>query len=120
MPTRQKAEIYYFPGSDPGGKFVLVIGGNAIHTSAEMREGVSTAEWLNELGYTLSLIHIFLIVFLEIKRTGVGDGAQVLFQLVFRHANAVIGDGQQTVLLKMCIRDRPRSWILSARRVWTA
>ena len=52
MPTRQKAEIYYFPGSDPGGKFVLVIGGNAIHTSAEMREGVSTAEWLNELGYT--------------------------------------------------------------------
>ena len=52
MPTRQNAEIYYFPGSDPGGKFVLVIGGNAIHTSAEMREGVSTAEWLNELGYT--------------------------------------------------------------------
>ena len=52
VPTRQKAEIYYFPGSDPGGKFVLVIGGNAIHTSAEMREGVSTAEWLNELGYT--------------------------------------------------------------------
>ena len=50
VPTRQKAEIYYFPGSDPGGKFVLVIGG--IHTSAEMREGVSTAEWLNELGYT--------------------------------------------------------------------
>ncbi len=39
VPTRQKAEIYYFPGSDPGGKFVLVIGGNAIHTSAEMREG---------------------------------------------------------------------------------
>lgn len=31
---------------------MLVIGGNAIHTSAEMREGVSTAEWLNELGYT--------------------------------------------------------------------
>ena len=30
VPTRQKAEIYYFPGSDPGGKFVLVIGGNAI------------------------------------------------------------------------------------------
>ena len=49
VPTRQKAEIYYFPGSDPGGKFVLVIGGNAIHTSAEMREGVSTAEWLNLL-----------------------------------------------------------------------
>ena len=52
VPTRQKAEIYYFPGSDPGGKFVLVIGGNAIHTSAEMREGVSTAEWVNEQGYT--------------------------------------------------------------------
>lgn len=52
VPTRQKAEIYYFPGSNPNGKFVLVVGGNALHTSAEMREGVSTAEWLNELGYT--------------------------------------------------------------------
>jgi len=52
VPTRQKAEIYYFPGSKKNGKYVLVVGGNAIHTSAEMREGVSTAEWLNELGYT--------------------------------------------------------------------
>ena len=29
-----------------------------------------------------------------------------IFQLVFRHANAVIGDGQQTVLLIMVIRMR--------------
>jgi len=27
VPTRQKAEIYYFPGSNPNGKFMLVIGG---------------------------------------------------------------------------------------------
>ena len=51
-PTRQKAEIYYFPGSRKNAKFVLIMGGNALHTSAEMREGVSTAEWVNEQGYT--------------------------------------------------------------------
>ena len=51
-PTRQKAEIYYFPGSRKNARFVLIMGGNALHTSAEMREGVSTAEWVNEQGYT--------------------------------------------------------------------
>ena len=51
-PTRQKAEIYYFPGSKKNAKFVLIVGGNALHTSAEMREGVSSAEWVDEQGYT--------------------------------------------------------------------
>lgn len=51
-PTRQKAEIYYFPGSKKNAKFVLIVGGNALHTSAEMREGVASAEWVNEQGYT--------------------------------------------------------------------
>lgn len=52
QPERENAEIYYFPGSQPNGKYVLVVGGNALFTSAELREGVSTAERLNELGYT--------------------------------------------------------------------
>lgn len=52
VPSREKAELYYFPGSTPGGKYVLILGGNAVSTSAELREGVSTAEEMNELGYT--------------------------------------------------------------------
>lgn len=52
QPTRQNAELYYFPGSQKNGKYALIIAGNALITSAELREGVSTAEWLNELGYT--------------------------------------------------------------------
>lgn len=52
QPEREDAEIYYFPGSQTNGKYALIIGGNALFTSAELREGVSTAEILNEMGYT--------------------------------------------------------------------
>ena len=52
MPARDKVELYYFPGSNPGGKYALIVGGNALYTSAELREGVATAERFNELGYT--------------------------------------------------------------------
>ena len=52
VPSRNKAELYYFPGNTKGGKYVLILGGNAVNTSAELREGVTTAEEMNELGYT--------------------------------------------------------------------
>ena len=52
QPTCAGVEIYYFPGSQKNGKYALIIGGNALFTSAELREGVSTAEQLNEMGYT--------------------------------------------------------------------
>ena len=52
QPTRANAEIYYFPGSEQNGKYALIVAGNALFTSAELREGVSTAERLNEMGYT--------------------------------------------------------------------
>ena len=42
---------------------------------------------------------LVLVVFLEVQRTGVGDGAQILFQFLFGHADAVILDGQDTVIL---------------------
>lgn len=52
VPSRNKAELYYFPGNTKGGKYVLILGGNAVNTSAELREGVATAEEMNGLGYT--------------------------------------------------------------------
>lgn len=51
-PERENAELYYFPSEQPNGKYAIIVGGNALFTSAELREGVSTAEQLNELGYT--------------------------------------------------------------------
>ena len=42
---------------------------------------------------------LVLVVLLEVQRTGVGDGAQVLLQLFFGHADAVIGDSQQAIVL---------------------
>lgn len=52
QPTRAKVELYYFPGQNPGGKYALIVGGNALCTTAELREGISTAARLNQLGYT--------------------------------------------------------------------
>ena len=46
-------------------------------------------------------VHVILqLVFvLELEGAAVGDGAQVLFQFLLGHANAVIGDGQGSCVL---------------------
>ena len=47
-------ELYYFPaqGETKNRKYALVLGGNALITSAEIREGISTAWQMNQMGYT--------------------------------------------------------------------
>lgn len=50
--TRRDAELYYFPAEQPNGKYLLIIPGNAMVVSAELREGVSSAWNLHEMGYT--------------------------------------------------------------------
>ena len=42
---------------------------------------------------------LVLVVLLEVQRTGVGDGAQVLLQLRFGHADAVVLHGEDAVFL---------------------
>ena len=42
---------------------------------------------------------LVLVVLLEVQRTGVGDGAQVLFQLSLGHADAVVLHGEDAVFL---------------------
>ena len=42
---------------------------------------------------------VALVLGLEVERTRLGDGAQVLFQFVLRHADAVVADGQRAALL---------------------
>lgn len=57
--SRDGVELYYFPAENPtpgDQKYALVIGGNAIVVSAEIREGVSTAWNLHEMGYPVFVL----------------------------------------------------------------
>ena len=52
-PTKDNAEIYYFPADEPGAKYALVLSGNVITRTAEMKECVSTAARLHDMGYAV-------------------------------------------------------------------
>ena len=45
------AEIYYFPATKPGAKYALILSGNVGTKTAEIKECVSTANQLHQLGY---------------------------------------------------------------------
>ncbi len=51
--TRDHAELYYFPAKEPNAKYAMVLSGNALIYSGEMRGGVSTAWELHEKGYAV-------------------------------------------------------------------
>lgn len=52
-PSRDHAEMYYFPAEQPGAKYAVVLSGNALVYSGELRGGVSTAWELHEQGYAV-------------------------------------------------------------------
>lgn len=54
--TKADAELYYFPAENSGGNYVLIVCGNSAIRSAEIGEGASTAEVINELGYTAFIV----------------------------------------------------------------
>ena len=56
--SRDGVELYYLPaeGAQANQKYALVIGGNAIVVSAEIREGISTAWNLHEMGYPVFVL----------------------------------------------------------------
>lgn len=51
--SRDRAELYYFPAEQPGAKYAVVLSGNALFYSGEMRGGVSTAWELHQQGYAV-------------------------------------------------------------------
>ena len=53
QPSRDHAELYYFPAEQPGAKYAVVLSGNALFYSGEMRGGVSTAWELHQQGYAV-------------------------------------------------------------------
>ena len=53
VPARAHAELYYCPAQKPGAKFAIVLSGNALYYSGELRGGVSTAWELHEQGYAV-------------------------------------------------------------------
>lgn len=53
QPSRDHAEMYYFPATEPNAKYAVVLSGNALVYSGELRGGVSTAWELHEQGYAV-------------------------------------------------------------------
>ena len=53
VPARAHAELYYCPAQQPGARFAIVLSGNALYYSGELRGGVSTAWELHEQGYAV-------------------------------------------------------------------
>lgn len=53
QPSRDHAELYYFPAKEPGARYAVVLSGNALYYSGELRGGVSTAWELHEQGYAV-------------------------------------------------------------------
>ena len=54
-PSKNDAEVYYFPAADTGrkAKYALVLSGNVGTKTAEMKECISTAYQLHEMGYAV-------------------------------------------------------------------
>lgn len=49
--SRNDAEIYYYPASTPNAKYALILSGNVVTRTAEVKECVSTAYQLHQMGY---------------------------------------------------------------------
>ena len=61
-----------------------------------------------------------LVVLLEIQRTGVSNGAQILLKFLFGHADAVILNGQDAVLLIAGDEDAEIALVHAHRRIGQA
>lgn len=55
-PSLGCVQLFYFPGDDPGGKYALVLGGNALTINGAFGEGLPTALQLHEMGYTVFVL----------------------------------------------------------------
>lgn len=51
--SRKDVEIYYYPASTPNAKYALVLSGNIFNRTAELKECISTAYQLHEMGYAV-------------------------------------------------------------------
>lgn len=56
QPDRSEVELYYFPASTPGGKYVLVMSGNVLNKTSNLSEGYATAWRLHEKGYAVFVL----------------------------------------------------------------
>ena len=51
--SRNNAEFYYYPASTPDAKYALVLSGNILNRTAELKECISTAYQLHQKGYAV-------------------------------------------------------------------
>lgn len=55
-PSLGCVQLFYFPGKEPGGKYAVVMGGNALTINGTFGEGLPTAWELHEKGYTVFVL----------------------------------------------------------------
>lgn len=55
-PDKDRAELYYFPAEQAGAKYALVVGGNNILQSGELKEGIAAAGTLHDMGYAVFVL----------------------------------------------------------------
>ena len=55
-PTKAEAELYYFPGKEPGGKYALVLSGTMLERTSRVKEACGAVSWLHEMGYTAFIL----------------------------------------------------------------
>lgn len=51
--SRNNVEFYYYPASTPDAKYALVLSGNILNRTAELKECISTAYQLHQKGYAV-------------------------------------------------------------------
>lgn len=83
--TRKDAELYYFPGKTAGSKYAVVLSGNTGSRTAELKECVSTASELHEMGYTVFILRYR--VFQEAKDNAPVEDLARAVQYITDHAD---------------------------------
>ena len=76
VPARAHVELYYCPAQQPGARFAIVLSGNSLYYSGELRGGVSTAWELHEQGCVVHSVVGFRskdLVILEEQFNAVSD-----------------------------------------------
>lgn len=96
-PTKEVAELNYFPAKTPNAKYALVLSGNISTRTAELKECISTAYELHEKGYAVFTMRYR--VFQEAKDNAPVDDLGRAVQYITAHAETFGAQPEDYALL---------------------
>lgn len=82
---KDKVELYYFPAKEANAKYAIVLGGNIIFTSGELREGVATAAQLHDMGYAVFVLRYR--IWMDMSDNAPMDDLGAALQYINAHAD---------------------------------